>query len=375
VGKSATGCTQGDPLATLFFCVGIDSLYRELAAILKEEELRCFRAENEIAEDVPLSDAELVDLQSSSGGIVAIVDDVSILGKAQAVFRAVQRAEVVYADHDLELNVRKCWILGRVGLDAEPDPPNGVVLKTTGGKILGRPVGSLEYQREWITAKTQSTRLPQQALSRLPYRVQLTLIRSVFNRRFDYLAKVVSPAAGDAILGRYDAEIDDALWSLGASQSRDELRTIRALPFHLGGLSIPRIIGDRCTRNRKVTRARTAALLSDHLPHLFAVYKNPTVQQLMYGEDAAVEQLEEEDVDRIDWTDPELVAATTREQVAADELIAMRLLHARLIADGRHGHAARLLSTCVKGASKWLTSSWVPEQKASSSRTVASSRR
>lgn len=359
VGRCATGCTQGDPLATLFFSVAVDSLYRELSDVLKEEERQLFFRERGIDELDQLAANELRLLESSSGAVIAIVDDVSISGRVESVFRTAERVAGVYERYELHLNIDKCWILTG-GRHDELVPPAGFVVREDGGKVLGRPIGSPAYQRTWVARKT-SAPLPHLALSRIPCRVQLELIRSVYDTKFDYLAKVVSPEVADDALRVYDGEIERALWNLQATPSRADLHTLRTLPFHLGGLSVPLLVGPRGTRNRLVSRTRTAEWLQFNLPHLYAVFNNQVVQQRMFGViEAPLAEADEDLGLGAAWTPLEEVRRATKEAVENAEANSFQALHLELKQSGREAHAARLLSAKVKGSAKWMTCSWGP---------------
>jgi len=363
VGSCSTGCTQGDPLATLFFSVAVDGLYRELADALREEEERLFLTEQGRAADADMTADERRRLESSAGAIIAIVDDVSITGRTAAVCSVAERVAGIYEGHELGLNLQKCWILTGEGAP-RLDPPAGIAVRADGGKVLGRPIGTLDYQREWIRRKVAAP-VPHRALARLPCRVQLSLIRSVYNSKFDYLAKVVSPDVADEALRGYDAAIEQALWNLDAATDREDLRTLRALPFHLGGLSIPCLVGPRGTRNRRVTRTRTGEWLRLNLPHLHAAFINPTVQQRMFGEvEAPLAAANEDEGEATVWTPLEEMQRATKLEVLNAEANSMRALHLQLMTVGREANAARLLSASVKGTAKWMTCSWAPGTQA-----------
>jgi len=284
------------------------------------------------------------------------MDDVSIGGRTEAIFRTAERVRDVYEGQRLELNVRKCWILGP-NVHHVADPPDGFELREDGGRALGRPIGSPEYQRQWVIDKVAERRIPLAALSRLPRRSQLAMTRLVFNPRFDYLAKTIPTEIARETLRAYDTQIDDALWNMGASYDRVELSTLRALPFHQGGLSIPRVVDIRSDRHRLVTRQRAADFLAHNLHSLSAVFSNPIIQQLYEGDEVLVLPGAEVGDEFADIDD---IIKRTREQVRDEEDQRARALRARLMENGRQEHAARLLSASVKGASKWMTCSSAP---------------
>ena len=90
-------------MATLFFSVAVDGLHRELAEVLKEEERRLFEAERGIDEQVQMDANDLRLLEPSAGAVIAVVDDVSVAGRVEAVFRTAERVSGLYERYEFNL--------------------------------------------------------------------------------------------------------------------------------------------------------------------------------------------------------------------------------------------------------------------------------
>ena len=106
-------------------------------------------------------------------------------------------------------------------------------------------------------------------LHQLPARAALTLIRSSYNSRMDYLRKTSGTAVVNSqIFAEYDTLIDTAILTTGIADNRHRLRAMRALPLTKGGLGMPVLEGHHGHRHHLVTAMRTREFLKTHYSHL-----------------------------------------------------------------------------------------------------------
>jgi len=352
VASSFSGCTQGDPLSTLYFAVALQPVLLQIGTILREEEEILWREEHDFSVDDIPTPAMVQLLHGTRGSVVAIADDISVSGRTGAVFKTADRISNLFQQRELDLNLTKCWIMGRQ-VHTVPSPPLGFILKEDGAKALGRPLGSIPHQRQWIQDRITSRAPPRRALNRLPHRLRLQLLRLVYNKRFDYLAKTTPLQVGLVPFKEHDQRIDDVLWDMGISDSREELGILRSLPLHQGGLGIPALSGPHTQRHRQITSKRCADFLERFYPTLLVVLNTFYVPN---------DQEVREDYDEYDGPATSLgrLIKSTREKVEREESEVMQRLHANLLnTPGREGHAARLLSAAAKGTGKWMTGwSW-----------------
>ena len=348
VASSFSGCTQGDPLSTLYFAVALQPVLLKIGAILQEEEENLWQEEHDFSEDDIPNPTIFSRLENTRGAVIAIADDITVSGRTSAVFRTAERVIDFFKHRDLELNLTKSWIMG-AHVFTVPNPPLTITLKEDGGKALGRPLGSIGHQRLWIQDRITSRAPPRRGLERLPRRLRLQLLRLVYNKRFDYLTKTTPLQVGLEPFESHDQRVDDVLWDMGVSDNQEELKILRSLPLHLGGLGIPTLAGPQIYRQRQITSKRCAQFLDRFHPTLmvvlntFYVTNNQDIQCDEEGEDVPPPTLE-------------ALVKSSRAEVEREEAEIMQRLHVNLLnTRGREGHAARLLSAAAKGTGKWMT--------------------
>ena len=142
------------------------------------------------------------------------------------------------------------------------------------------------------------------------------------------------------------------------SSSREELCSLGCLPLHNGGLGIPTLTGLRAHRSRIITTRRSLDFVEENYPELAVVLRNdhPVHDDAAYGQLLAPEE------DLVDAAEvgAGAVVATLRDNINSSRGQVARLekekmeLHAKLLAEGRHGHAATLLSGAAQGTAAWI---------------------
>ena len=258
IGTASTGVIQGDPLSTLYFALAIQPLLLDLQASI-----------NQIQTDSNLPP------YARPGIVVAIADDITILARTETLFQLSTLMPSLIESYDLPLNQSKTWIMGpQANL---LDDPVTVPCRSMreGGKILGAPVGNIHFILEWLHEHFRDTGPPLRTLSQLPPRAALTLIKSSYNSRMDYLRKTSTEAVvNTGIFAEYDTAIDNAILATGIADSRERLHASRTLPIDKGGLGMPLLEGHHGRRHHLVTAMRTREFLKSHHSHF--IYDHTT---------------------------------------------------------------------------------------------------
>jgi hypothetical protein len=242
-GTSATGCRQGDPLAALCFCVGLQFVLEDVLRLVEAKQ------------------AEVVDPEAAPiAGLFAYMDDTNLYVHKSVVNDVVEGLMVIFADYRMILNQQKCRLLGRAA--AEIVAPLFQV--ADGGlTLMGAPTGSSEFRRH------QAEQIVDDATSSLPAlrHVELwsawSLLKFCVTARVGYLARVLEAEFCFDALTRFDHLVDEAIFDMAGPDVRSSVEkkamvaALRALPMGLGGLGITRFAGlageQACLLSRSVT--------------------------------------------------------------------------------------------------------------------------
>jgi hypothetical protein len=337
IGVAESGCLQGDPLSSLYFAVALHPVLRDIAA--RVEQL-----------DGGLGEGQ------QRGVVCAIQDDITIQARMSTVFGIARELQDLLGD--LTLNLSKSFIVGP-GVQGAEDPPEGWVLYTDGGKTLGRPLGSLDHQEDWIRRRLEERAPPRRALRYTPTRCTLLMLRSSYARRFDYLAKTTSLRIAEEIFKSHDDRIEERLMELVPGADRDILKSLRVLPLQQGGLGIPALCGADAERHYAVTRRRVTAFLEEFHPHLQPVHR----YHYYHGEErrgVAITDLEEEAARGMleEHLEGDEIAAFSRAArtvtAKATEADGTRLLEELTETHGMRGFAAQFRSSMHRCGGSWL---------------------
>lgn len=246
VGSSQTGCRQGDPLASLLFCVAIQPALLGIKDVIQEENdnYLTHNPENNI----------------TPGNAYGYMDDFNIGVSWEISNPVILRLIQICADNGLTLNLSKCHTLGPATVNIV-DPIFTPVVD--GEVVMGSPTGTLQYRQDQCVKLTNSMITPLSTLSRLSLSpiIIFNLIKQCLTPRACYLSRVQDPPASDAALLLFDAAIDQAIARIAQHSihpaSLASIATIRSLPPRLSGLGIHRfswIDGQfGCLRSRTLT--------------------------------------------------------------------------------------------------------------------------
>ena len=159
------------------------------------------------------------------------------------------------------------------------------------------------------------------------------------------------------MLRKFDDAVDAAVAQMASTEVTDELRALRYLPKHLGGLGLNRHHSPRsdlqCVAARKICmaymREYRPGLLSDHLREQWDTFSGQVGigDESRYLAEMTVENQEIADLDTS--IHPDILA------IVAPHKGAWLTLYNKLINEQRLHHAAWLLSSTSKDSGLWLT--------------------
>jgi hypothetical protein len=345
VGYASTGLLQGDPLATLFFCVGSFEGLK-----LLEDKLR--EIERQLA--VP---------EESRGYVIAIADDITIICCTAVAFLLARHIDGILLPYGLKLNLAKSFIIARSLNEILEHPPGWTILPD-GRKTLGRPLGSDIFQEQFIQQQIEAKLPPLLALQRIAPHYAFRLLKYSLNHRLDYLWRVTAGILGD-LFKSFDHSINDAILTIvgctGARHNIDPLMIdrLRALPLNLGGLGIPKVADYEGIRHKLIAYERARVFLSSYhpawIPTLDRRYGPGQVAQFPF----TIEAIEQATLALDEGYDEDLkrLAAATRTIVNESHQQVQRGIAAQLSRDTSsetHAAAALFRSAETSTAGAWL---------------------
>ena len=223
-----TGSRQGDPFSSLLFALTQHPILEQ------------------VADEFPTIE------------IVAFVDDAWFLGEASAVAQAQKRYAYLYAEKlcgSLNETKSAAFSFGLTHAQAidsglSPDIP-WATGKTPGGttikgglRLMGAPLGPIEYQRAYLAATIQHATVSLRRVARMHHtQDRFTLLRLSFSKKFGHLQRLVDTHS-DPIMLSHMEHWEDAIMASTADLVCDRgtmsevARRIAALPPGLGGLGI-----------------------------------------------------------------------------------------------------------------------------------------
>jgi hypothetical protein len=264
IGVSGSGCRQGDPLASLLFCVAIQPALHEIQSMIVE-----LTTEYNLA----LPEGGLV---IQTGQAIGYMDDLSLSLPYQLANAVCSKLDVICGKYGLQLNLDKCRIIG----ESTPKIDNPVFSTLLDGDmILGSPTGTPEFRRLKCIQAAQVMSKSIVALEKIQLNscIRFNLLRACYNPRMSYLSRVQDPSLSRDALLIFDKSIDIAL-ALSIKEPIDDnsavlifLATIRALPTSMGGLGIPRYSWCAGSAGAIQSRSLTREFIHFYLPALSRV--------------------------------------------------------------------------------------------------------
>ena len=193
VGNSETGVRQGDPMAMLYFSVGIQAT---LVAI--QEAVQAIKVAN--GSTLP-------------AGVYGYADDTSIFIGEKGAHEAIKAAMVIVQGTRMRVKVTKSKVLVRPGRLEYVRPPRveegsgeeqeELLFESTeeGIVVLGNPVGTDGYRRAALSDMLATMGHPLPALTRVDSQATYFPLQLCFDARPYYLARVLEPRLYWAAMG------------------------------------------------------------------------------------------------------------------------------------------------------------------------------
>ncbi len=268
VGSSETGCRQGDPLASLLFCVAIHPALQRLndeISALYDNAIGLY-PDDELGPD--------------RGIVLSYMDDCTISVPWILAPDVTDTLITICNEFGLILNHPKCRVIGPNSLHLSDMYP---FQKCADGDIvLGNPVGSASFRRNFCEEQVvKYTRcLPTINTLQIDPSPAFNLIKFCINPRINYLVRVQDVDSRESVQA-FDEAIDEALFQVAHHQPATVDRRclsamLRSLPLDLGGLGVKRytwIAGDGAIiRSRIYLKHHIDTHYETHptLPHIVA---------------------------------------------------------------------------------------------------------
>ena len=260
VGECQTGVKQGDPLASLYFAVG---LHDTLVKIHKE-----------VKKQYP--DAN----EAALAGAFAFADDVFLLGDLADTSKLLPWIRRVLAEETgLELVTQKCVAITS---RARPDDDDvfdalraqSVRVQRDGGVMMGVPFGTNDFIDNHVGSLIDNYIKDLQALQFFDKQAAFTQLRMCINARPPFLARCLPLERGDKHFKLFDEQVTQQILTIaGVSQRQrstelvQQVHSLRSLPGFLSGTEV-RHINRTGVRSMAIAKARISTLrfFVDDLP-------------------------------------------------------------------------------------------------------------
>lgn len=249
--RSETGSRQGDPLASLIFCLGFQFLLEDVSWELRrvcgnlpppvrgDEETR-----DRVARDDELMRAgvhamanpfrpspEATDEENERGraehearkdyverryanpdraGVIAYMDDVNIFMPADMLVRMCPYIQEVFDNGGMTLNIDKCQVLFATP-ENKPDRVGPFPVQIAGTLSMGVPTGPTAHRLEHTRQLLEAMKIPARCISHLSPPAGFGIIRYCINARAGYLARVTEAPEVRTLMEQFDRHIDDCL--------------------------------------------------------------------------------------------------------------------------------------------------------------------
>lgn len=222
VANCTTGFLQGDPLASLFFCVTISELLKEIKQIIENDD----------------------------GLIFALMDDITVITtptKIQAVMEHLQH-ENQKIRFGLQINMSKTKTFPFSTNTPSLRVVKDVSQSTEGVKLLGAYIGTDEYVKTQCTIEANQTKNMLDNISILPSQIALAIARLCIAPRLEYLASLTSSVLFADAAKIHDQHMQNFVQSLAnkgvenvitMKEQLSNAFTLTHLPFEMAGIGIP----------------------------------------------------------------------------------------------------------------------------------------
>jgi hypothetical protein len=237
VGRSATGCRQGDPLSMIFFAIGFQSALQNVRSSLHQ-----------------LEESILPRQRYHPGFVCAYADDVGVAADMDVLTELYPSLHEIYANIGLRISPKSTL----VNLYDHPiQLVDRLTHVTDGTSFLGVPVGKREYKNDKFQCAINKLAPPAKVLKRLSSQYGIQLLSRCINRRPNYMCSICEVDNFWEILDIFDTSVDSSLADIsGLSRLNEEQSQLRELPERFGGFGFNRLVGPFGARLRLMSRAR-----------------------------------------------------------------------------------------------------------------------
>jgi hypothetical protein len=237
IGYSESGCSQGDPLAMLYFCTGFQKVLIGLNA-------RLSAAEELVRQDNPYrAQHNPVEPGFTSG----YADDGALAGEPEVLLIVTKHVDQEYAEVGLKVNHRKSAMLcQQPHLDETlADIPSDLRITGTGLRILGVQIGTGAFVAGALTEAALKRPIPSRALTHLGNKqTALQLLSKCCIARFNFTRGSYHPTIAREVYTAGDKEVDKIVAHIAEMPCDDrKLTVLRGIPAAHGGLGMPHLIG------------------------------------------------------------------------------------------------------------------------------------
>ena len=232
VGYSSTGVRQGDPMAMIYFAVGIHDILVEIQTEFEEEASKRGRPTSEL------------------GGIVAYADDINLSAPDWLLPRMFNSLIKKIDEARMKVQLTKCKVLCPTGdqplllpdstlavpAQLREEIPHEIKIVMDGMIVLGAPVGTPEYVQTTTISIINSYLTDLDGIQHLHKSSAYALLKMCINQRPNFLRRCSSRnETMDSIFNGFDQKIDTALAKIvGRTHMDPSDKIARGLSSRLG---------------------------------------------------------------------------------------------------------------------------------------------
>jgi len=174
--------------------------------------------------------------------VIAYLDDIAIMGKREHVLSSFDYLRDKANNIGLFVNSKKSVLFS--DNISQPVMFQAPVVTNDGLKLLGTPVGTIDFMKQFLAEKLTQQASVLEVISNLDPTLGTTLVRACVNNRPHFLMRTNPPPIARDSATDFDKAVDQCLLKLVGLKLEMpfECGLIRHLPANLGGLGIRRMV-------------------------------------------------------------------------------------------------------------------------------------